>query len=492
MLWEALRFWAQQGYRLYLLLDHSNGGQNFTDQTEFAAIITAKLKALGVERVWSVPPMPSPDDLAELPNNWQTHYHLLTASHLPAAVTQLINAKLIDAVWLSHNLYQAWLEKLPVSALPKAIWIETFASYQTALQQKEEPNQEQLVLEINALKSAQVISIPNQYFAEKLWEILNYQTVIGLSTALQVPKLTQPQEREEFYRQLQRINHQWLGELQLPQKTVKLSPRVAVLYPWGDIQERRSGASQRTGQVIDLLQENGVDLTIFSLNNRDNNWQHQVNYQYYQPQFAQAPLVHQVYQKAFTAWQDSLSFTPDLATQFSSITPQELDETWLPWIYYSLRFDPQFKQCLEDITDWADVVILEYPFWAAIAGPMCRRKGVKLILTAHDVLAKQLKPGSLLEKIALTEELNALKQADQVVTLSPDDQQFFQDQGIDNLCVPIGIDVKALQNSDSPASTLALAQALTLDRDWQKPFCLFVGSQHPPNLAVAKIQQMAQ
>jgi len=492
LLWEILRFWAQQGYRLYLLLDHSNGGQNFTDQTEIAAIVTAKLKALEVEQVWSVPPMAAPDNLAELPNNWQTYYHLLTASKMPSAVTQLINVKLIDAVWLSSSLYHAWLEKCSVSALPKAIWIENFACYQTALQQQKEPDQAQLMLEINTLKFSQVIITPNQYFAEKLQEILTHQTVIGLFQTLQIPKLTQSQERLYFYQQLQQINQQWLGELQLPEKTINLSLRVAVLYPWGDIQERRSGASQRTGQVIDFLQENGVDLTVFSLSNRQNNWQHQVNYQYYQPSYPQAPLVHQVYQAAFTAWQDSLSLPPNLAAQFSKITPIELDETWLPWIYYSLRFDPQFKQCLETITDWADVVLLEYPFWAAITGPMCRKKGVKLILTAHDVLAKQLKPGSLLEKIALTEELNALKVADTVVTLSPDDQQFFQAQGIDNVCVPIGIDVKALQHCTPPASPLALTQELTLDRDWQKPFCLFVGSQHPPNVkAVSKIQAMA-
>jgi len=492
LLWETLRFWVQQGYRLYLLLDHSNGGQNFVDQREMAASITAKLTALGVEQVWSVMPMARPENLAELPDNWQTHYQRLTYSQLPTAVTSLVNACLIDAVWLGSALYQAWLEKLPVSHLPKSIWIETFSSYQTALRQKQEPDNPQLALEISVLNSAQVVTTPCQYFADKLNELLDAQTVMSLSPSLQIPKLTQPQERAEFHQQLQRISQQWLGELQLPFKELKPSPRVAVLYPWGDIQARRSGASQRTGQVIDFLQENGVDLTVFSLGDRPSHWHNQVNYQYYQPSYPQAPLVHQVYQNAFTAWQNSLSLTPALASQFSSITPQELEETWLPWIYYSLRYDPQFKQCLENITDWADVVLLEYPFWGAIAGELCQQKGVKLILTAHDVLAKQLKPGSLLAQIALTEELNALKHADKVVTLSPDDQQFFQDHGIENVCVPIGIDVKARQNCDSQKSFLELAQTSTLDRDWQKPFCLFVGSHHPPNVkAVSKIQQMA-
>ncbi|MFM1842370.1 MAG: hypothetical protein RLZZ490_1106, partial [Cyanobacteriota bacterium] len=491
-LWEMLRFWAQQGYRVYLLLDHSNGGKDFSDQGNIARNITTKLKALDIEQVWSVAPMSPPEDLTELPKNWQTHYQLLSTSYLPIAVAQLIDAKLIDTVYLSQHLYQAWLDKLPASTLPKAIGIETFASHQVALSQKQEPDQAQLAAEIDVLNSAQVIITPYQHFAEKLQEILGKSTVISLSQALQCSKLTKPQERAEFYQQLQIISQHWLGDKALPIQSVKPSPRVAVLYPWGDIQERRSGASQRTGQVIDFLQEKGVNLTVFSLGDRQANWQHQINYCYYQPSFVQAPLVHHVYQNAFSAWQDSLSLYPDLVTKFSQITPTELDKTWLPWIYYSLRFDPQFKQQLETVIDWADVVLLEYPFWAAIAGAMCRKKGVKLILTAHDVLAKQLKPGSLLAQIALTEELQGLKQADHVVTLSPDDQQFFQSYGIDNHCVPIGIDVKASQKRDQAESWEALEQEIDIERDWQKPFCLFVGSQHPPNVkAVDKIQALA-
>jgi glycosyltransferase involved in cell wall biosynthesis len=492
VLWEMLRFWAQQGYRLYCLLDNSNGGQNFHDQGDIAANITVKLNALGIERIWSVAPMSAPENLAELPDNWRTRYELLTTSQIPTAVSQLIDAQLIDTVYLGQTIYQAWLDQLPTSTLPKAIGIETFASDQAALSQQQAPDQAQLALEINVLNSAQVIITPYQYFAETLQELLGQKTVISLSQALQSPQLTHPQERAEFYQQLQHLSQQWLGEQALPITSVKPSPRVAVLYPWGDIQERCSGASQRTGQVIDFLQEQGVDLTVFSLNHYPNNWQHQVNYRYYQPSFAQAPLVHHVYQNAFFAWQDSLNLSPDLTAQFSPITPTELDQTWLPWIYYSLRFDPLFTQQLATVIDWADVVLLEYPFWAAIAGPLCRQKGVKLILTAHDVLAKQLKPGSLLAQIALTEELQGLKQADHVVTLSPDDQQFFQCHGIDNHCVPIGIDVRAHQADARPELWETLESEIGIDRDWQKPICLFVGSQHPPNVeAVGKIQAIA-
>ncbi|MFM7573601.1 MAG: glycosyltransferase family 4 protein, partial [Snowella sp.] len=144
----------------------------------------------------------------------------------------------------------------------------------------------------------------------------------------------------------------------------------------------------------------------------------------------------------------------------------------------------------ERITDWADVVILEYPFWGEILGKICSQKNVKLILTAHDVLSHNLDKDSLLRKIALTEEINALKQADAVVTLSEDDQAFFEKYNIKSYCVPIAIDTKKINSICQQQSLLQNPQEVEIANRLNVDFCLFVGSQHNPNIeSVKQIRQ---
>ncbi|MGL5033092.1 MAG: glycosyltransferase family 4 protein, partial [Microcystaceae cyanobacterium] len=214
-----------------------------------------------------------------------------------------------------------------------------------------------------------------------------------------------------------------------------------------------------------------------------------VYYEYYEPYFEQAELVKNVYQDAYHSWDQDLKLTG----QNLDGNLDDKQEHWLPWIYYQFRFDSSFKNWLEKITDWADVVILEYPFWGLMLGNMCKRKNVKLILTAHDVLAKNLPLETQLGQIALGEELQALKKADQVVTLTPDDQTFFANYNIESYCIPISIDTQKIQSDLGANNSLELATILGIEESQIKPICLFVGSQHSPNIeAVKQIRQWSQ
>ncbi len=263
-------------------------------------------------------------------------------------------------------------------------------------------------------------------------------------------------------------------------------PHIAVLYPWDDILERRSGASRRTGHLVDLLQLSGFGVAVYSVGGRLNRWQNNVQYKFYCPKFPQADLVRQAYQDAFQTWQA-------LAASPASALDADPTAHWLPWQYYPWRYDPSFQQWLETITDWADAIVLEYPFWAHSLAPLCRQKQIPWLITAHDVLAKQLPEQSLQAQIALTEEVNALRQADQVITLTTADQTFFEQQGITNFAVPIGLDLQHLnqveQQIDAPHA--CLAQAFPA-KNWHRPFGLFVGSDFLPNQrAAARLQAMA-
>ncbi len=193
-----------------------------------------------------------------------------------------------------------------------------------------------------------------------------------------------------------------------------------------------------------------------------------------------------MYQDAYSSWRETLNLMGENVEDGLS----SLNENWLPWIYYQFRFDPSFKNWIERITDWADVVILEYPFWGEILGRICPQKNVKLILTAHDVLSNNLDEDSLLRKIALTEEINALKKADNVVTLSENDQVFFEKYNIKSHCIPIAINTEKINSICQKKSLLQNPQEIEITNRLNSDFCLFVGSQHNPNIeAVKQIRQ---
>ena len=399
----------------------------------------------------------------------------------------------IDLVYADSLLCKPYLDNLGLSLTTTLLEVPELYSYSYALQQKREVIPDEFEWEIKQLNSFPVLLTANEPLAFKLKELQVQAEVYSLHDS--------DYQKNINYDQLNKAIEAILGEKTLTRTGRITSAKIAMLYPWGDIQERCSGASQRSGKVVDFLASQGSDITVFtlgaprsgSLRDRRSNWHNQIHYRYFQSEFTQGELVKKVYQNAFQGWQSALALNIAESPQFSTLTTKELEEHWLPWIYYAFRFDAGFKQWLEDITDWADVVLLEYPFWAAIAGPICRRKGVKLILTAHDVLAKQLPEGSWLGQVALAEELQGLKEADEVVTLSPDDQTFFQNYGITNHCVPIGLDMGSYENSLDSATALAELQSLDTTIDWRKPYCLFVGSQHTPNIeAVNKIKALAQ
>ena len=258
--------------------------------------------------------------------------------------------------------------------------------------------------------------------------------------------------------------------------------RVAVLFPWDDLLNQRSGASRRTGYVIDLLAASGMAVTAYSLGGRLNRWRKNVRYRFFCPQFPQTDLIKQAYQDAFLTWQQTSGNLP-IQPKVSLRLPSDITDHWLPWIYYPWRYDPSFQDWIDQIIAQTDVVILEYPFWAQVVAPRCQQHQIPLLITAHDVLAKQLPENSWPAQVALTEELSALRQADQVVTLTTEDQAFFQQQGISSCCIPIALDIQQLTAlADQPKTdALQQLQQFCSAKSWQKPFGLFVGSDFAPN-----------
>jgi glycosyltransferase involved in cell wall biosynthesis len=130
----------------------------------------------------------------------------------------------------------------------------------------------------------------------------------------------------------------------------------------------------------------------------------------------------------------------------------------------------------------ADVVLLEYPFWAAVVAPEARRSGKKLVMTAHDILSDQVTCAPL-RRLLWRWERKALLAADAVVAVSPEDVARLRQHGIKAELAPNPVDIALFTPGPSPARAAAAAPRLDIPF---RQFALFVGSRHPPNLAAVE------
>lgn len=433
---QVMQTLGRNGYRLYLLF--------------YGADLTPSFGADCWEKAWFIP-----GETAELPADF--------VDLAPRLRPDLI---LSGVPWGGRIRQQLGWSQITLTGL-----FMGFEAEAQALKTSREVDLTALAQEQAQWRNCSLLLTANPLQRERLEELFPQIPCFSLSKDLVDSGAVSP---EFFTERLNQALTLTLPEKALPLKPIQPQPKVALFYPWGDIQERQSGASQRVGHLIDYLRDQGLPIGVFSIGAGASGWRNGVYYADYAPTGDWGNLTQRVYQEAFLTWQNIFDLTP-------ALNQQDLESAWLPWIYYAFRFDPNFKSWLEEITDWADIVILEYPFWAGTLAPICQGKNIPLILTAHDVLAKQLDPQSPLAKIALYEEIQALKQAGAVVTLSPLDQTFFAEKGVKSHCVPIGLDLAKIECQRAQAS-LDLGLTLNVNRDWRRPFCLFIGSPHGPNL----------
>jgi glycosyltransferase involved in cell wall biosynthesis len=398
---------------------------------------------------------------------------------ISAESKQTLNNIQIDLVYIDSLIYGQYSKKLNLKTKTVILQVSQLYSYYYALRDRREVNPQELNWEIEQLKQYPVLVTDSQHLTEKLKELTANSQIHGISH-LSKSKICLN------YLALNQACQNILGNKTLAIEKFNPSPKIAILYPWEDIQERQSGASQRTSLLLDYLQKQAFETRVYTIGQPRKIWLEGIYYEYYNSDFGQAELVKNVYQDAYSSWRETLNIMGENVDNGLST----LNENWLPLIYYQFRFDPSFKNWIERITTWADVVILEYPFWGEILGKICPQKNVKLILTAHDVLSNNLDKDSLLRKIALTEEINALKQADFVVTLSENDQAFFEKYNIKSYCVPIAINTEKINDICQKKIILNNLEELAIANRLNSDFCLFVGSQHNPNMeAVKQIRQ---
>ncbi len=288
----------------------------------------------------------------------------------------------------------------------------------------------------------------------------------------------------------------------LPLREVR---RVAILYPWEDVLDGRSGAAIRCGLLIDKLAplvdeihvlQDGPEpplprrvislallllLPLFlaidallprssaeALQTRAHPRHRNVIVESVPIRIRQR-LLRILFRAVFRRLLGKDAFGQEMAL----------------WFHLQRRFDPRFVSRVHALVSWADVVMLEYPFWASIVAPACRARGRKLIVSNYDVLHQQVTASAWLRRLTAHAELRGMAAADDAVCVTAADQQHFAAAGVRTTVIPNPIDMDRLRITLPGGMRLLLRQLYDIQLP-PGPVCLFVGSRHPPNVRAAR------
>lgn len=277
----------------------------------------------------------------------------------------------------------------------------------------------------------------------------------------------------------------FMEALLMPSKAPGTPTKIAVLYPWGDIGDRRSGAGKRAGLLVDYLSERYPYVRVVHGGSWPSGKRGNVKY-----------ISSQISRLTRTI----LNLGAALCRVMLAVVTlgESRGEEFMFWIHHSHRFEPSLRRRVTEVARWADVVLLEYTFWARSVVRACRRENVRVILTDYDVVSGQINRSLLLRKWAENLEMGALKSADYAVCVSVTDCQTFKEHGVDARVIPHPIDAQKInrRKHEFKREKEAICKRLESVHKVQLPrqnVCLFVGSYFGANLvAVERIREFAR
>nr|WP_246603173.1 glycosyltransferase [Falsiroseomonas tokyonensis] len=253
--------------------------------------------------------------------------------------------------------------------------------------------------------------------------------------------------------------------------------RVQVFYPWPDFLGRSAGASLRSNLMAEVVAPHVEELRVM--------------------QDGAAPttrrgniLVEALHERRLIGLAKGLTWRGlRLLTRPLSGAAQQ-GEVLFPWLHLQRMVDPFFRRRMERLIGGSDAVLLEYGFWSAPVLEICERLGVPCVLTAHDVIEDRVAGSALLRRLTEWLERRALRRAPHVVAVTPGDAARFAALGVTAQVIPNPVDLGAM-SKPLPAPPRLLLERLGIDLP-DRPFGLFVGSRHPPNIAaVAALREVA-
>ncbi len=256
--------------------------------------------------------------------------------------------------------------------------------------------------------------------------------------------------------------------------------KIAVLYPWGDVLVPQSGASRRVSLLVKFLKSHFPHIWVVAPGSWPEARVKNVRYSSYRSSW----LVRQVKRAAFWGFRLGLRLMT---------LGESRGEEFMFLAHQEYRFEPSLRRRIRQVSRWADVVLLEYTFWAKPVIRACRREKIRVILTDYDVVNDQIGRSLLLKELVKKAEISALKSADHAVCVSVGDHQTFKIEGVDTVIVPHPIDLDTCQMGGSREQALRRVEKACRLQFPEDNVCLFIGSYFSANLdAVQKLRDVAR
>lgn len=241
--------------------------------------------------------------------------------------------------------------------------------------------------------------------------------------------------------------------------------KALIFFPWGIdcILKKNNGAGLRVSLLADFLTAHGLQVECVSLG-----WKEKT-----------VTSGNAVFsnKRLFSAFSYFLYGACVKLAAIGWVFPMALAQFLLP------RTSPQFQRICQDLSRYAEVVFIEYPFWM---NPLKKaiRPGIPVILTDHDQIWRSWSGSGpfkkYFERILLKLELDAMRLASGVFVTSKEDAVVFAGFGVTAEIVPNSIKFcsdESVGNGDSTDSCAG-------DR---LKAVLFVGGGWYPNVEAAKI-----
>jgi glycosyltransferase involved in cell wall biosynthesis len=252
--------------------------------------------------------------------------------------------------------------------------------------------------------------------------------------------------------------------------------RIALLYPWEDFVEKQGGASRRCNLLVDFLAPRGASIRVLQSGRHP-------------PTVVpgcRVSALGRVPPSALLA-RALLRFAAFVVSRGKGAR-----HDWIIWQFIRLRCIGRFRRRIRRLVRWADVVLLEYPFWMSVVAPIARQEGKRVVLTVHDIMATQISDAPAMRKLAWHFERKAFGMADSLVAVSANDQATLCAAGPRSELAPNPADSRLfdLDRLSEPRRVVAEQFGVQLPG---RRICLFVGSLHEPNvIAAARVRDLAR
>jgi glycosyltransferase involved in cell wall biosynthesis len=250
--------------------------------------------------------------------------------------------------------------------------------------------------------------------------------------------------------------------------------RVGVLYPWGDILQRRSGASVRTNLMVDCLRDHADRIRVLQDGRSPTRDYGSVRYESVDIG-ERRPIFRRLFRMRWAL----------TCRGARSGLPVFL------WFYLRHRGNRLFRLRINELVRWADVVMLEYPFWGDTVTAACRRHGRRLVLTHHDMMHLVAVDCPPLCRALRRYDVAWSQAADATVTVTDQDRRTLAALGVPSVEIRMPVDMAALAPLADGRSRELLRELYGVDLGTAR-VGLFVGSAHIPNRdAAAALRRMA-